>query len=157
MSAVFTGKKYLAARFTILSAFDPGSAQELQQHLHPCSAIEAGKLADHIGKRTARRIQVTAREVNAERADHRPHTGQLATSLQIADPNLQSPDCQQYGSPLWSGLRRNRPPSSRSSAASQSTTFARRSHRTPVSRFQICNFLRPINFQLISGPLGEEL
>jgi hypothetical protein len=67
---------------------------------------------------------VIAREVNAERADHRPHTGQLATSLQIASPNLQSPDCQQYGSPLWSGLRRNRPPSSRSSAASQSTTFA---------------------------------
>ena len=40
---------------------------------------------------------------------HPPHTGQLETSLQVAGPNLQSSDCQQYGSPLWSGLRRNRP------------------------------------------------
>jgi uncharacterized protein (DUF433 family) len=53
---------------------------------------------------------VTTREVNAERADHPPRSGQLATSLQIAGPNQQSPDRQQYGLSLRSGLRRSRPP-----------------------------------------------
>jgi hypothetical protein len=82
----------------------------------------------------AGRIQVTTRELNAKHADHRVRSGRLATSLQPAP--ISKVQIVSDSDPFRSGLRRSRPPSSRSSAAHSQTASS--------AKFRLANFRRSI-------------
>src|SRR5664279_165212 len=104
IAALEDATDYQAFEAAVIADYDVESAVERELVLRLASVFWQSRRA--ISIETAIFESVTAEPGKLE---HPPHTGQLATSLQVAGPNLQSSDCQQYDSPLWSGLRRNRP------------------------------------------------
>ena len=106
----FDSKKDIAGCFLRLADMPTGALDRLSRYEHmlwrqprqivfaldllrPQATAEPLSLSIFIpaarARRLVRRVQVITREVNAERAD--PRSGQLASSLQIAGPNQQSP------------------------------------------------------------------
>ena len=95
IAALEDAADYQAFEAAVIADYDAESAVERELVLRLASVLWQSRRA--IGIETAIFESVTAEPGKFE---HPPHSGQLATSLQVAGPNLQSPDCQQYGSPL---------------------------------------------------------